>query len=63
MATTPVIVIQIIHIEGPLKGEIQDLSDSEISIGRHPSCHVQFPQRLKDCIPRSCPDYPGGKSV
>ena len=47
MATTPVIVIQIIHIEGPLKGEIQDLSDSEISIGRHPSCQVQFPKDLK----------------
>ncbi len=47
MATTPVIVIQIIHIEGPLKGEIQDLSDSEISIGRHPSCHVQFPKDLR----------------
>jgi len=47
MATTPVIVIQLIHIEGPLKGEIQDLSDPEITIGRHPSCHVQFPKDLR----------------
>jgi pSer/pThr/pTyr-binding forkhead associated (FHA) protein len=45
MGNIPVIVIQLIHIEGPLKGEIQEFSDPEISIGRHPSCHVQF---LKD---------------
>jgi pSer/pThr/pTyr-binding forkhead associated (FHA) protein len=47
MATTPVIIIELIHIEGPLKGEIQDLSDPEIFIGRHPSCHVQFPKDLR----------------
>jgi len=45
MANIPVIVMQLIHIEGPLKGEIQEFSDPEISIGRHSSCHVQF---LKD---------------
>ena len=47
MATIPVIIIQLIHIEGPLKGEIQEFPDPEISIGRHPSCHVQFPKDLK----------------
>ena len=47
MANIPVIVIQLIHIEGPLKGEIQDFPDPEISIGRHPSCHVQFPKDLR----------------
>ena len=47
MANIPVIVIQLIHIEGPLKGEIQDFSDPEISIGRHSSCHVQFPKDLR----------------
>jgi pSer/pThr/pTyr-binding forkhead associated (FHA) protein len=47
MANIPVIVIQLIHIEGPLKGEIQDFADPEISIGRHPSCHVQFPKDLR----------------
>lgn len=47
MATIPVIIIQLIHIEGPLKGEIQEFPDPEISIGRHPSCHVQFPKNLK----------------
>jgi len=47
MANIPVIVIQLIHIEGPLRGEIQDFSDPEISIGRHSSCHVQFPKDLR----------------
>ena len=47
MVNIPVIVIQLIHIEGPLKGEIQEFSNPEISIGRHPSCQVQFPKDLK----------------
>jgi len=47
MANVPVIVTQLVHIDGPLKGEIQEFSDPEISIGRHPSCHVQFPKDLK----------------
>ncbi len=44
MKNAPVIIVQLIHIEGPMKGEIQELSDPEISIGRHPSCQVQFPK-------------------
>jgi pSer/pThr/pTyr-binding forkhead associated (FHA) protein len=46
MKKTPVIIIQFVHIQGPMKGEIQEFSDQEISIGRHPSCHVQFPKDL-----------------
>lgn len=46
MTAKPTIVVQLVHIEGPLKGEIQDFLDSEISIGRHPSCQVQFPKDL-----------------
>jgi pSer/pThr/pTyr-binding forkhead associated (FHA) protein len=46
MINKPIIVVQLVHIEGPLKGEIQDFLDSEISIGRHPSCQVQFPKDL-----------------
>ena len=38
------IIIQLVHIHGPLKGEIQEFSESTISIGRHPSCHVLFPK-------------------
>lgn len=47
MANIPVIVIQLIHIDGPLKGQIQEFSNPEISIGRHASCQVQFPKDLK----------------
>jgi len=46
MTDKPTIVVQLVHIEGPLKGEIQEFLDSEISIGRHPSCQVQFPKDL-----------------
>ncbi len=44
MNAIPHIIVQLIHIEGPLKGEIQELSDTEIVIGRHPDCQVQFPK-------------------
>jgi pSer/pThr/pTyr-binding forkhead associated (FHA) protein len=44
MKNRPPIMVQLIHIEGPLKGEIQEFYDSEISIGRHPSCLVCFPK-------------------
>ena len=43
MKLPPVIVVQLIHISGPLKGEIQEFTDGKIAIGRHPSCHVKFP--------------------
>ncbi|MBU0996148.1 MAG: FHA domain-containing protein [Proteobacteria bacterium] len=43
MKRAPDIIIQIIHIEGPLKGEVQEFSESEITFGRNPSCHVAFP--------------------
>jgi len=46
MKKTPTIIMQLVHIQGPMKGEIQEFPDSEISIGRHPSCHVRFPKDL-----------------
>jgi len=46
MKKAPTIIMQLVHIEGPMKGEIQEFSDHEISIGRHPSCLVQFPKDL-----------------
>jgi pSer/pThr/pTyr-binding forkhead associated (FHA) protein len=46
MTTIPHISVQLVHIQGPLKGEIQDLSASEIRIGRHPDCQVVFPKDL-----------------
>ncbi len=46
MKNPPAIIVQLIHIEGPMKGQIQDFFDPEILIGRHPACHVQFPKDL-----------------
>lgn len=40
------IIVQLIHIHGPLKGEIQEFSGNEIIIGRHASCDLQFPRDL-----------------
>ena len=47
MADIPIIVIQIVHIDGPLKGKIQEFSDTEILIGRYPECHIQFHKDLR----------------
>ena len=46
MPDMPEILVSIVHIEGPLKGEIQELTDPEIRIGRNPDCQVQFPRDL-----------------
>ncbi len=46
MKDRPDIEIQLIHIQGPLKGQIQELAGDVISIGRHPSCDVIFPKEL-----------------
>jgi pSer/pThr/pTyr-binding forkhead associated (FHA) protein len=46
MKKAPLIIMQLVHIQGPMKGEIQEFPDNEISIGRHPSCHVRFPKDL-----------------
>ena len=46
MKSAPSIIVQIVHIEGPLKGQIQEFAESEISIGRHPSCGIRFPADL-----------------
>jgi pSer/pThr/pTyr-binding forkhead associated (FHA) protein len=46
MKLPPSIVVQLIHIQGPMKGEIQEFTGNVISIGRHPSCHLRFPSDL-----------------
>ena len=46
MKRAPAIVVQLVHIQGPLKGEIQEFSESAVSIGRDPSNHVRFPKDL-----------------
>ena len=42
----PILVVQLIHIQGPMKGQIQEFTDAVISIGRHPSSHLRFPVDL-----------------
>jgi len=46
MKQPPAIVIQLIHMEGPLKGEIQEFNQPEIFIGRSNTCQVCFPKDL-----------------
>jgi pSer/pThr/pTyr-binding forkhead associated (FHA) protein len=43
----PQIVVQIVHIEGPRKGEIDEISAPRILIGRDPACDVVFPKDLR----------------
>jgi pSer/pThr/pTyr-binding forkhead associated (FHA) protein len=44
MTNKPNIIVSIVHIEGPLKGEIQEFTEPEIRIGRNIGYHVQFPR-------------------
>jgi len=46
MKRPPTIIVQLVHIQGPLKGQIQEFSDPEILIGRRPSCQLRFPVDL-----------------
>jgi pSer/pThr/pTyr-binding forkhead associated (FHA) protein len=46
MKRPPTIIVQLVHIGGPLKGQIQEFSDPEIVIGRKSSCHLRFPVDL-----------------
>ena len=41
------LIVQLVHIHGPFKGEIQEFSEDIITIGRHPSCLLHFPPDLK----------------
>lgn len=42
----PLIIVQLIHIHGPMKGEIQEFSKDVVVIGRHPSSDLCFPADL-----------------
>lgn len=46
MPEKPVIIVQLIHIEGPFKGKIEEYSDSVIRIGRNVDCQICFPKDL-----------------
>ncbi len=46
MPQMPNITVQLVHIQGPLKGQIQDFSEFPVNIGRHASCQVRFEKNL-----------------
>jgi pSer/pThr/pTyr-binding forkhead associated (FHA) protein len=46
MPQMPTITIQLVHIQGPLKGQIQDFAQFPVQIGRHSSCQVRFAKDL-----------------
>ncbi|NLI80250.1 MAG: FHA domain-containing protein [Deltaproteobacteria bacterium] len=46
MKQAPVIVVQLVHLQGPMKGQIQEFTDPVISIGRSPECQIRFPADL-----------------
>ncbi len=39
----PNIIVQLVHIDGPYKGRIDEFTDDVITIGRDPKCHLAFP--------------------
>ena len=46
MPQMPTITVQLVHIQGPLKGQIQDFFQFPVHIGRHSSCQVRFEKDL-----------------
>lgn len=42
----PLIIVQLIHIHGPMKGEIQEFAKDTVVIGRNPSSDLCFPADL-----------------
>lgn len=46
MSMIPDISVQLVHIQGPRKGDIQEFTENEINIGRHPDCQVNFSKEL-----------------
>ncbi len=43
----PEIKIQLIHLDGPFKGQIAEYLSEVVTFGRHPDCHVVFPEDLR----------------
>jgi len=46
MPSLPTIIVQLVHIAGPLKGDIQEFTEPEIAVGRLSTCQVRFPEDL-----------------
>ena len=46
MKQAPLIVVQLVHISGPFKGQIQEFTAESITLGRSPDCSLVFPPDL-----------------
>ncbi len=46
MKRAPIITVQLVHIQGPLKGNIQEFTKDIVALGRHPGCDLCFPKDL-----------------
>ena len=51
MPQMPTLTVQLVHIHGPLKGQVSEFSEFPIHIGRHSSCQVRFGREM-DTISR-----------
>lgn len=52
MKIQPSTGMMLIHIHGPMKGNIQEFPEGCVSIGRHPSCAVRFPSDDRNSVSR-----------
>jgi len=43
----PDTLIQIVHINGPRKGQVDEISKDSVSMGRDPNCDIVFPPGLR----------------
>lgn len=52
MQNTQNILVKLVHIKGPMKGNIQEFHEDRITIGRQPFNHLRFPADL-DIVSRN----------
>lgn len=46
MPQMPTIIVQLVHIQGPLKGQVSEFSQFPVHIGRHPACQIRFGKEM-----------------
>ena len=46
MPPMPILTVQLVHIQGPLKGQVSEFSQFPVHIGRHSSCQIRFSKEM-----------------
>ena len=46
MPQMPTITVQLVHIQGPLKGQVSEFSQFPVHIGRHSACQIRFGKEM-----------------